>query len=284
MAEKRTKPYQYKDYPESQRDYENFLYPYKYGVHPIDPKKEPLLASLDRLNLFVPGEKEYFQAIDPQKTDAMVIRSVGEKDITEIHNITGQQLRDAYAIATAYVALTKNAQDPTQPALDAEAKDALVKAIKAYPIHTYDNGGNPIPGKSRVGKDGLESLKQVLDDTKGFDRHQHTYHKMFEKYDGRVPKTKLGEQIWKADAEKAKRAAEAKQTPKSNDGANKNVDTKDKTSMNIPEGVKNLEDIRLIANQLNKAMNSVASTGSDLDAKALSLLNEDVIENKKIAI
>jgi hypothetical protein len=125
-------------------------------LYPIDPKREPLLASIKRLKLFRKGEARDIVLFNPARKDTPVCRLDKEGLTEKVDHLPGTQIRLAHAILAAI---------DEEEKLDAKAKKELAVALKSYKIHTFNDAGEIT--SSRAPKDQTEVLQQVVRDVEG---------------------------------------------------------------------------------------------------------------------
>lgn len=121
---------------------------YASGFSPIDRSQERLASYLDEKGLFLKGEKEYLERIDP---NAMrTIKDMGTDGVIRgDKQVDGAQLRESMAILAAYSNLDT---------LDAQGRKELNRML-------YGNENGPQNEKER--QRGEERLKQAILDVEG---------------------------------------------------------------------------------------------------------------------
>ena len=126
------------------------------ATYPLNPKTEPLLASIKRLNLFAKGEELDILRFNPGRKDTPVSRLDESGKTARLDKMPGSQLRLAYAIAAAI---------GEEERLDARAKKELSAALAAYKIHTFNDLGEITA--SRLPRSEDEALRHVNRDVDG---------------------------------------------------------------------------------------------------------------------
>lgn len=145
----------------------------KKPAHPIDEKKEPLLAFLATnetvkdLKILPEGFLERAQSINPERKDVALIRKNDKGKSTFVDFIPGDQVRKAYALQGLIYIAEQEAKRQIL-IMSPEMRKTMKAELAAYPFQVMDKEGkNKI--ETRAPKDMEEGVLQVILDVDGYD-------------------------------------------------------------------------------------------------------------------